>query len=218
MTLLFGVFSSVVSQWRSSDQRIDAFRDARAALLLITRDLSRAHVNGDPQMITLKDDTGTYAKEAYVITPIPNAGKSELCAVGYYCAWDGVAKAFTLKRLFKDSDATITSLQGPTVNFATLYTKVPANEEDLAACVWDLQFAPGVDADPEPPSSTPSTSWHWIEVRFKSMGPTAARKLRNLAVSESTWGTPSTDPTLYRNTILPYEQQFVSRVMIQQTQ
>ena len=75
VTLLFGVFSSVVSQWRTSDQRIDAFRDARAALLLITRDLSRAHVNGDRQMITLQDDTGPYAKEAYVITPIPNAEK-----------------------------------------------------------------------------------------------------------------------------------------------
>ncbi len=152
VTLLFGVFSSVVSQWRSSDQRIDAFRDARAALLLITRDLSRAHVNGDRQMITLVDDTGTYAKEAYMVTPIPNAGKSELCAVGYYCAWDSVAKTFTLKRLFRDSDAAVTSLQGPTVNFTTLYSKVAANEENLAACVWDLQFAPGIDADPEPPS------------------------------------------------------------------
>ena len=64
VTLLFGVFSSVVSQWRSSDQRIDAFRDARAALLLITRDLSRAHVNGDRQMITLVDDTGTYSERS----------------------------------------------------------------------------------------------------------------------------------------------------------
>ena len=83
-----------------------------------------------------------------------------------------------------------------TVNFTTLYSKVAANEENLAACVWDLQFAPGIDADPEPAVfESPSTRWHWIEVRFKSMGPTAARKLRNLAVSESTWATPSSDPT-----------------------
>ena len=86
-------------------------------------------------------------KRRTVDKPNSKCAKSELCAVGYYCAWDGVAKAFSLKRLFKDSDATVTSLQGPTVNFTTLYTKVPANEEDLAACVWDLGCAPGVGAD-----------------------------------------------------------------------
>ena len=144
VTLLFGVFSSVVNQWRSADQRIDAFRDARAALLLITRDLSRAHVGANTQMITLKDLTASYAKEAFVVTPIPNAGKSELCAVGYYLSWDNTAKAFSLKRLFKNSDATVTNLQGASVNFTSLFSKPTTQaerdlyEEGLAPCVWDL--------------------------------------------------------------------------------
>jgi type II secretory pathway pseudopilin PulG len=216
VTLLSSVFTAAGKQWQSSDQRIDSFRDSRAALQVIARDLSRADTNGDAQMLTLSnsDASNDFAKEAFAITPIPNGGKSDLCTVGFYCVWDAASKTYTLKRLFRNSDDTTTSLAKPTPDFSTLFTKTAANEEDLVSCAWDLRFAPGTQYDPEKTTANPSTKWRWLEVRFKSMGPATARKLRNMNVSQATWNDP-TDP-LYKTAILPNEQQFVTRVLLQQ--
>ena len=216
VTLLSSVFTATGKQWQASDQKIDSFRDARVALQVITRDLSRADTTGNAQMLTLSDvdATGAYAKEVFAVTPIPNSGKSDLCTVGFYCTWDATSKTYALKRLFRDSDATVASLAKAAPDFTALYTKAAPNEEDLASCAWDLRFAPGTQYDPETPAANPSTKWRWLEVRFKSMSPASARKLRNMNVTAATWVDP-TDPT-YKTAILPYEQQFVTRVNLQQ--
>ena len=216
ITLLMQVFTAMASQWRSADSRIDTFRDARVALQLIERDLSRAILNWDNEMLKLQDVSGSFAKEAYAITPIGNPGKSDLCSVGYYCAWDATAKAYLLKRLFKDSDTIITPLQGSPPNFTTIYTKDAANEEEVAAYVWDLRFTPGTGSVYASPTS-PSSTWQWIEVRFKAMSTEAGRKLRVLNISQTTWSEePPTLSAEYTNAILPNQQQFVTRVTLGQ--
>src|ERR1051325_10514420 len=68
--VLFRVFAATAGQWQSSDQRIDTFRDARAVMQLMARDLSRADVNGANQMLTLSDPFSDFAKEVYAITPV----------------------------------------------------------------------------------------------------------------------------------------------------
>ena len=220
IVLLLGrVFTAAATQWQAGDQRIDSFREARAALQMIARDLSRAHLDGDPQMLRLSDlDSdpagNEYAKEAFAIAPIANSGKSDLCAVGYYLSWDATVKAYRLKRLFKDSDATVPVLANTAPNFNSLFTKAPASDEDLASYAWDLRFRPGVLADSEPPSANPSTKWQWVEVRFKAMSAAAAGKFRNMTVSEATWNDPT--DAIYRRLILPNEQQFVTRVKLHQ--
>jgi prepilin-type N-terminal cleavage/methylation domain-containing protein len=218
VTLLFQVFTAAARQWQSSDQRIDAFRDARAALQIIGRDLGRALVAADPRMLMLSDydPAVTYAKEAYAISPIPNGGKSDLCALGYYCVWDPATKTFTLKRLFKDSNVAFPNLANSPPNFSALFTKAAANEEDMAAHVWNLQFKPGIQSDVEAPNAFPSNQWRWIEVRFKCMSPAAARKLKNLPVTQNTWS--DNTGAIYQNTILPHEQQFLTRIALQQSQ
>jgi type II secretory pathway pseudopilin PulG len=217
VVLLFQVFAAAASQWQTSDQRIDTFRDARAAMHIIGRDLGRAHLSGHTQMLTLSDNFGDFAKEAYAITPTANGGKSDLCAVGYYCEWDPATKAFTLKRLFRESDAVFELLKSTTSpDFTPMYAKSDANEEAVAAYVWDLQFRPGVGRDPINPTAGPPSDWRWVEVRFKSMSPASGRKLRNLPVEISTWFDASSD--IYKTHILPFEQQFVARIALQQRQ
>ncbi len=197
--MLSRVFAAAASQWQASDQRVDTFRDARAALQIITRDLSRADINGDPQMLTLtSSDPSGFFKEAYAITPIGNDGKSDLCGVGYYTVWDPATKAYTLKRLIKNSDTIFNDLK--TSNFTSIFSKNAANEEDVAAYVWDLRFYPGVQGDPQNPPTGPSSQWRWVEVRFKSMSAASARKIRSLPVGQGTWSNPS-DP-LYKAAIL----------------
>jgi type II secretory pathway pseudopilin PulG len=216
VTILFRVFTAAASQWQAADQRIDAFRDARAAMQLMARDLGRADVHGSPQMLTLADPSADFAKEAYAVTPISNNGKSELCTVGYYLSYDAVTHAYSLKRLFKNSDLTSTSLAHPSPDFTTLYAKdSPTPDEVIPAYVWDLEIRPGVGKDVVA-VTTASDTWNWLEIRFKSMSPAAARKVRATAVSENTWLDP-TQP-LYKTLILPSEQQFVSRVTLRLNQ
>ncbi len=221
VVLLSRIFIATANQWQRADQRIDVFRDARAGLQIIARDLRSANIHASPMMLSLTDNapSGAYAREAYMITPAANSGKSDLCTVGYYLDWSSVTKTFTLKRVFKDSDATTIGLQGTTLNLAGLFTKNPATDEDLAAYVWDLEFLPGELADPIPPSTHSPAEWKWIEVRFKAISPNAAQKIRNSAVTQTTWSEKPPDLSdIYRTLILPHEQQFVTRVMLYQNQ
>ncbi len=220
IVILFQVFAAAARQWQSADQRIDTFRDARAAMQLMTRELSRADLNGDSKMLRLSDIysgvTPAFGKEVYAITPIPNEGKSDLCTVGYYCAYDGVTKAFSLKRVFKNSDDTYNSLAHTTPDYDAIYQKdMPNPDEIVAAYVWDFKVFPGVGKDIVAPTSDPAT-WDWLEVRFKSMSPASGRKIRGTAIDISTWFDPVSP--LYQTFILPYEQQFVSRIALRQHQ
>jgi type II secretory pathway pseudopilin PulG len=219
VVMLGRVFTATATQWQAADQRIDSFRDARAALQIMAHDLSRAHLDGDPQMLTLSDyasdsNGNQYAKEAFVIGPTANSGKSDLCAVGYYLSWDATVKAYRLKRLLKNSDQTVTILANTAPNFTSLYSKDPVNDEDVATYAWDLRFRPGTLNNPEAPNANLSTKWQWIEVRFKAMSAAAAKKLTGLNVSQSTWDNPT--DTTYRRLILPNEQQFVTRIKVHQ--
>lgn len=224
VVLLARVFTSAATQWQAADQRIDSFRDARAALQTIARDLSRADLTGGADMLTLRDydvsGTVGFAKEAFAITPAPNSGKSDLCTVGYYLVWDGTNKAYHLKRLFRESDETETSLANATPKYAALFTKpttAPEQariEEDIATYVWDLRFSPGTLSDIEAPTANPSIKWQWVEVRFKAMSAAAARKLAGMSVSQTIWDDPTTAD--YRRLILPSEQQFVTRIKLEQ--
>jgi type II secretory pathway pseudopilin PulG len=227
--LLGQIFSSASAMWRVSDQRTDAFRDARAALQLMAAELARANISGDPQMLRLTniqtstDGTYTYATEADSVSPSKNLGKSDLCAVEYYLLWDDSTKTYSLMRFFKKSDALTDPnssthyLANTSPNFDAIYDKDKSvgSEEVLATPVWDLQIRPGI-TDPALSSvSGASTSWKWLEIRFKSMSVNAARKLKGMpSIDQSTW--TNTNSTEYKNLILPYEQQFVTRISLDQ--
>ena len=243
VALLGRVLTGTSAQWQRSNQQIDAFRDSRAALDAITRDFQNAALNVNPAIFLQNDsDAGQVMRtdprnqEAYAVTSLSNSGKSNLCTVGYYCVWDDVKKGFALKRLYKDGDATFANLKAGfdaahnPLLFTDLFTQVSpptatAGEDDVAAYVWNLQFTPGGRTDgfalsyPQtypPPTAISSTKWKWIEVRFKAMSATAAQKLPGLGVTKDTWF-DSTTP-LYTKAILPYEEQFVTQIMLTQAQ
>ena len=184
--LLGQIFSSASAMWRLGGERIDAFRDARAALQLMAADLARANINGDPQMLKLVPSSdGKYAVEADAVTPIRNSGKSDLCAVQYYLLWDGTAKTFALMRRFKGSDLLSNASNGYLANtppdFTTMYDKTSGIEEAIATPIWDLQIRPGITDIPLTSVGGAPTSWKWLEIRFKSMSVNSARKLKGMA-------------------------------------
>lgn len=221
VVMLGQIFSTAAAMWRVGSQRIDAFRDGRAALQLMAADLSRANINGDARMLTLTQfsSDGSYATEADAISPMKNSGKSDLCAVQYYLVWDGTSNTYSLMRRTKESDAMSNATNGylknSPPNFTAIYDKTSGTEETIATPIWDLQFRPGETDTVLAPSTDTAAKWKWIEIKFKSMSINSASKLKSLAgIDQTTWANP-TSPA-YKTLILPSEQQFVTRVSIEQ--
>src|SRR6266478_5632962 len=124
IVLMLGLMlSSLMSTASHATQRVDAFRDARAALQVMQRDLRnlvRTQWTTPTQPQTLP--TAYFALDnRYTGDPVAGnqqlyalvsakttASSGDVCAVGYYCRWDDQLHAYTLRRFFRDSAATFT--------------------------------------------------------------------------------------------------------------
>jgi type II secretory pathway pseudopilin PulG len=173
VVMLGTVFGSLANTSGRANQRIDAFRDARAAMQMIQRDLANL-VHASPTAYLAIDDryadpntATTKNRQIYGLIATKNKSLGDLCAVGYYCRWEG--NRYTLRRYFRNSD----ELSADAAYFASSGRSVPpwnliangagtymrsdklyqpsdtdaltANpptfkDETLASNVWDLQI------------------------------------------------------------------------------
>jgi type II secretory pathway pseudopilin PulG len=161
MVLMMGLMlGSLMRSASHATARIDAFRDARAALQMIERDLRnlvRTQWQWDPSLGRLKQVTLLAAYFAvdnlYSSDPAPGnqqvyalvadqttASPGDVCAVGYYCRWDDQLHAYSLRRLFRRFS--LTDMQGWGGSYAgasVLYTPGLADPV-LAAYVWNFKI------------------------------------------------------------------------------
>jgi type II secretory pathway pseudopilin PulG len=171
MVLMLGwMLGSLMANASHANARVDAFRDARAALQMIERDLRnlvRSQWSPDPfssptptpgtvQPLTLpaayfavKDiytdpsTTTNRNQQLYaLIAARTTASSGDVCAVGYYCRWDDQRHAYSLRRFFRDSAATFTVMQGAG-SYASDSVLYPPGLSDavLAAYVWNFKVA-----------------------------------------------------------------------------
>jgi type II secretory pathway pseudopilin PulG len=163
MVLMLGwMLGSLMSSASHATERVDAFRDARAALQMIERDLRnlvRTQWQWDPSLGRLKQvtllaayfavdnlysDPATGNQQFYALVAdqtTPSSG--DVCAVGYYCRWDDQLHAYSLRRFFRGTTDTrgvmLTAQQ--TTGYAAdsvLYTPV-LSDPVLAAYVWNFK-------------------------------------------------------------------------------
>lgn len=135
IVILFQIFGVAATAWQRSENQVDAYREARAALQLMTRDLSAISFQFPTGPASLPTDGGIAPnlvldkypspdparqagdlnnEEVYCLTTVPNTGLSSLCAVGYFCQWlPDVARngakaprAYALYRQFLGSGST----------------------------------------------------------------------------------------------------------------
>ena len=163
MVLMFGLMlGSLMSSASHASQRVDAFRDARAALQMMERDvrnLVRTQWNPDPftnpppaTTLPVTRPAAYFASENIYADPVagnqqlyalvadqttPSSG--DVCTVGYYCRWDDQRHAYSLRRFFRNSAATFTVMQGAVSYAADSVLYVPgASDAVLAAYVWNF--------------------------------------------------------------------------------
>src|SRR4029077_18295423 len=155
------MLGSLLNTASRANQRIDAFRDARAALQMIERDFSNlvpTQWTPTPSPITrpaayfaldnIYTDPATGNQQIYGLIAVKAAGSptpsvGDVCAVGYYCRWEG--NRYTLRRFFRDSAHTFSALQNA-VSYAAdsnLYdlNAADARNDVVAAYVWNFKVA-----------------------------------------------------------------------------
>ncbi|MEO5720645.1 MAG: prepilin-type N-terminal cleavage/methylation domain-containing protein [Chthoniobacterales bacterium] len=129
IVVLSQIIISAQAIWRHSEARTDAFRDARAALELMSRDLAfaltdnRAPVLALTNLFSQSDDASagpTHNQQVFALIPMRNTGeptpsptptRTDICAVGFYCSWDPNRRAYVLRRHVVQSNPTFTRLQ-----------------------------------------------------------------------------------------------------------
>jgi type II secretory pathway pseudopilin PulG len=239
--LMLRLFADTTQLWQQSSSRLDTMRDAHAALKMMSADLSslkaapeapsdfpilaiQAHPESDPQT--------HWNDELYALVPMRNSGSSDLCAVGYYCAWDPVKNGYVLRRQISQSDAVYAALHAasedratPKTPFLSRFHPRDAPSEELASYVWDLQFRM-----PDPERRSSALPRHsalfnrrlppWVEIRFKALSATDGSRRGSSQAAPSLWlpeATSSTGPLgILQRQFLCRGQQFATRVRIAQ--
>jgi type II secretory pathway pseudopilin PulG len=249
IVLMLGwMLSSLMGTASHATERVDAFRDARAALQMIERDLRnlvRTQWNPDPftspapppcatsvvsttrvtlpaayfALDNLYPDPAAGNQQLYALVAEQTAASSgDLCAVGYYCAWDTQLHAYSLRRFFRA--LTVPDMQGfgTYAGESVLYTP-GSTDPVLAAYVWNFQVtlydAAGNRYTPpscvcDSAASSPIMLPAAIEISFYAMSPQAARTVMSVSSSANDW-MDTTTPN-YQRLIAPHAYQFRSRI------
>lgn len=240
------MLGSLLNTASRSNQRIDAFREARAALQMIERDFSNLvptqwNIQTSPvptpppspitrpaayfALENIYTDPAAGNQQIYGLVAVKPAGSptsslGDVCAVGYYCRWEG--NRYTLRRFFRDSAHTFGVLQNA-VSYAAdsdLYdlNAADARNDVVAAYVWDFKVAI-YDASGnlqttypyicDQSATTPTLLPAAIEISFNAMSPQAARTVMSVSSSPADW------MNMNVNLVNPHTYQFRTRINFQ---
>lgn len=135
LLILLSMVDGTTRLWRDSERKVDSYREARAALNLISFDLASLHATSDPMFFEAATDESAIkalvsnAADAdigsalFFLTVVPPseqdpAGKaSDVCAVGYFLAFGRTSQSssdkasYNLYRYFISSNETFKNVQ-----------------------------------------------------------------------------------------------------------
>jgi prepilin-type N-terminal cleavage/methylation domain-containing protein len=159
LAILIVILSTMVDSsaklWRQSENRVDSFREARAALNLIASDMQSIAFPKEsnpkqPRFFALNSGAelpgsasqSPEASSLFFLSALPTSeqqadeNKSDLCTIGYFLAYDSPTlnqkdKSLNLYRFFRSSDKTDVVLRGQDP-IAANFTTGPSGEEVLA--------------------------------------------------------------------------------------
>ena len=181
--------------WRDNEGRTDACREARAALVVMARDLRNAVASTRADFIKFNLRSGaagtSHGSNVFFLASLPSSAqdpdsKSDVCEVGYFLALDrtpaSTNRTLNLYRYFRSSNQTFSNLASETL-FANIATGA-AGEELLARNVVGLRITPvgantGEWTGFAPSSNAPLPAV--IEITLTAIGQETAKKLEDSA-------------------------------------
>ncbi len=222
LVIMTQIITSSFGMWSRAEARTDVFREARAALHMVQRDLAAPFAGVSEPVLVITDGTEADLGNAglnqavYALAPSPNAGITDVSVAGFFCKWDAGKNAFALYRYWEDSDAffTRTHVDAPPSALDPAYIHSPTqtqNAELLAAYVWNFRVVPGGSSSSAAQFAS-SELPQYLEVKFHVVSPAAARPVLGV-VSPEQWHMPFTHP-LMRGVIAPAMREFQTRVWL----
>ena len=177
--------------WRDNEGRTDACREARAALVVMARDLRNAVAGTNADFIRFNVQSGSastdYGSNVFFLASLPASAqdtnsRSDLCEVGFFLALDrtpaSTNRTLNLYRYLRSSNQTFSNLASGTL-FANITTG-ESGEELLARNVVGMRIVPvsangGGWTDFAPSSNAPLPAV--IEITLVAIGQETAKKL-----------------------------------------
>ncbi len=231
VVLLSQVLNSTGALWKRAQRKIDAFREARTALLRMTSEIeSTLAVDGLPSLAltglySQNDPAGSQGnQQAYLLLAAPNTGLSDVCAAGYFCSWEPELGGYVLRRYFADSDTvarrTRALIDADDIRFLPRQIYPPGrlreNSEILGAFIWNLRFEP-LDAEGNPLPAYPQTYADGVlpaalQVSFDAISPRGPARLEGLEADPAFWFLPQSH--IYLRQLAPLKQHFSARVAL----
>jgi prepilin-type N-terminal cleavage/methylation domain-containing protein len=223
LVLLLNMLDSGAKLWRTNENRVDSYREARAALGIMSRDLQNALASTNSQFLlnadafdglpssAVKDSNSAGAVFFLAALPVnaqESSNKSDVCQVGYFLAFDRTGastnQSLNLYRYFRSSDATFTNLTANTLfQNATIGA---AGEELLARNITGFQItAYSWTTNSALTIFTTNTLPDLVEIRVSAINQETAKRLDNNVAS---WTNTNSAPI---NTAL---QTFTTRIKL----
>ena len=172
VVLMLQLFSESSTLWQRNNDRLDTYREARAALQAMQRDFSalspipmsgNTMTESEDAMVdfpllalqyhpaSLEEDRQSGKnQEFYGLVASRNSGKGATCAIGYFCQWDETHTAFALKRMVTESDTTYANLNEILkVNIDPKNPNAPRRPSKPPSAAFEQLYA-RIPVDPDP--------------------------------------------------------------------
>ena len=204
--------------WRDNEGRTDACREARAALVVMARDLRNAVAGTNIDFMRFNLQSGAadtnYGSNVFFLSSLPASAqepdsRSDVCEIGYFLALDrtpaSTNRTLNLYRYFRSSNQTFSNMLA-----SSLFTNVTTGatgEELLARNVVGMKITP-VSANAAgwtefaPTAAAPLPQV--IEITLLAIGQDTARKLEDFG------GWTDTNSLLMRQAV----QTFTTRINV----
>lgn len=233
VVMMMGLVTSATTLWKQSENRVDAFREARAALTIISRDLGNLLASTNTNYFLLNSH-GAFSKvpsgaethehragAIFFLASLPKNAQdpvslSDACEVGYFLGFERTKAGgsnsqptLNLYRFFRSSNPTFSNLlAGSLFGNATIG---PTGEEMLARNVREFRITPLIFTNGAYSTNfTPSTNKpvpDALEIAITAVNQEAARRFTN----KSDWTAPA-PPAALTNA----QHTFITRIHLKQ--
>ncbi len=236
LVLLMNMVDSATKLWRVNENRVDSYREARAALGIMARDLQNLVPTTNTSYFLFNADafpklssagtalTNTIsASAAFFLAALPAAAqdsasnKSDVCQVGYFLAFDRTTvatnKSLNLYRYFRSSDPTFQALTAPSGLYQTPPPQPATDDTELLArnvTSLSLRAFTFTNSSLAPFSSSVATPVpDLVEISVSAINQDTAKRLDNNVASWTNTNSPIIKPTL---------QTFTTRIQLNRPQ
>ena len=178
LILLLSMVSTASRLWKSNENRVDSYREARAAVNLIANDLTAIYPSSNINFFFTQDDhlpvtpvgVDKMNGSIFFLSAVPadaqnlSANKSDLCTVGYFLGYDKTSltgngkKSYNLYRYFRSSDDTFKAIAASDLlaNVKVDTSPTSADCEVLAKNITGFKITPYTIPPPTTGGGTPN--------------------------------------------------------------